>query len=62
MKAAVVTDVNKIEILDIPIPQPGPYQALVKVLACGFCNGTDTKIVEGRPFSFSIYFRPRDSC
>ena len=27
-----------LEILDVPTPQPGPRQALVRVTACGFCH------------------------
>jgi len=32
---------------DVPAPQPGPYEALVKVGACAFCNGTDMHIING---------------
>lgn len=35
------------EILELPEPEPGPYEALVKVEACGICNSTDWKIIEG---------------
>ena len=27
------------------MPQIGPYQALVRIVTCGFCNGTDTRII-----------------
>jgi L-iditol 2-dehydrogenase len=47
MKAAVVVEAGRIKIMELPDPEPGPYQAIVQVLACGFCNGTDMKIVEG---------------
>jgi threonine dehydrogenase-like Zn-dependent dehydrogenase len=47
MKAAIVVEAGKVETWEIPEPEPGPYQALVEVLACGFCNGTDSKVVEG---------------
>jgi alcohol dehydrogenase, propanol-preferring len=41
MKAAVVREFGKpLTIEDVPIPQPGPGQVLVKVRACGVC-GTD---------------------
>lgn len=37
--------------LDLPVPEPGPGEVLVKVLACGLCR-TDLKIVGGHmPFS-----------
>ncbi len=29
----------------VPIPQVEPYQALVRMRACGVCNGTDSKIL-----------------
>ncbi|MBV8101155.1 MAG: alcohol dehydrogenase catalytic domain-containing protein, partial [Verrucomicrobia bacterium] len=41
MKAAVVREFGKpLAIEDVPIPQVGPGQVLVKVRACGVC-GTD---------------------
>lgn len=32
---------------DVPKPIPGNYDALVRVHACGFCNGTDMQIIRG---------------
>ncbi len=40
MKAAVYQGKQRFEIQDIPMPQPGPGQVLVKVEYCGIC-GTD---------------------
>ena len=46
MKAIVVTAPGKVEIVnDVPIPQIGDYEALVKNKACGFCNGTDFQVI-----------------
>ncbi|MBP8717718.1 MAG: alcohol dehydrogenase catalytic domain-containing protein [Candidatus Atribacteria bacterium] len=46
MKAAVKLDQKEECIIkDIPIPAPGPDEALVKVKAAGFC-GTDVAIIE----------------
>ena len=46
MKAVVVTKKGEMQLVnDCPMPQVGPYDALVKVLTCGFCNGTDTRII-----------------
>ncbi len=48
MKAVVVSEKNKVEIIhDLPKPVPGPYEALVKIHSCGFCNGTDFHIIDG---------------
>ena len=32
-------------LVTLPIPEPAPYQALVRMRACGVCNGTDSKII-----------------
>jgi threonine dehydrogenase-like Zn-dependent dehydrogenase len=47
MKGIFVVARNQTEILEIPEPEPGPYEALVEVRACGICNSTDWKIIEG---------------
>ncbi len=51
MKAAVLHSAGKISerplrIEDVPRPEPGPGQVLLRVLACGVCR-TDLHIVEG---------------
>ena len=47
MKAVVVVSHGQAEVRDIPPPQPGPFEALVKIEACGLCGTTDRHIVEG---------------
>ena len=47
MKGIFVTEVDRTEILELPEPEIGPYEALVQVEACGICNSTDWKIIEG---------------
>ena len=32
-------------LVTLPMPEPAPYQALVRMEACGVCNGTDSKII-----------------
>ncbi len=44
MKAAVYKGKHKFEIAEIPTPEPGPSQLLVKVHSCGVC-GTDIHAV-----------------
>ncbi|GHB31896.1 zinc-dependent alcohol dehydrogenase [Streptomyces umbrinus] len=47
MKAAVVTDLGKpLEIRELPIPEPGPGQALVRMEASGLCH-TDIHAARG---------------
>src|SRR5918996_2151382 len=46
MRAAVLFGPGDIRVVDRPVPQPGPYQVLVKVAMCGTC-GTDLKIFDG---------------
>jgi alcohol dehydrogenase, propanol-preferring len=39
MKAAVVRSFDRpLEIEDLPIPEPGPEQVLVRIEACGLCH------------------------
>ncbi|MDP0496767.1 MAG: zinc-binding dehydrogenase [Verrucomicrobiota bacterium JB024] len=47
MKAAVIVSHGQVEIQDIAPPKPGPYEALVKIEACGLCGTTDRHIVDG---------------
>lgn len=48
MKSAAVLEAGRVQIVeDVPIPRPEGYEALVRVHACGFCNGTDFQIING---------------
>ena len=47
MRAVAVTQPNRVEIVDLPVPEPGPYQALVKTEVAYLCNATDGKLVAG---------------
>ncbi len=48
MKGLVVTSDKKIELVsDIPMPEIGAYEALVKMECCMICNGTDMEIIRG---------------
>ena len=46
MNALYVLEPNKIEIKEIAIPEPGPADVLIKVMASGIC-GTDIHILKG---------------
>ena len=46
MKAVVVVEKGKLAVVDdCPMPELGPYDALVRIDTCGFCNGTDARII-----------------
>jgi|GEM_PF-341912 len=48
MKGVVVVEPGRVELVDdIPIPEMGDYDALVKVRACGICSGTDLQYIAG---------------
>jgi threonine dehydrogenase-like Zn-dependent dehydrogenase len=47
MRAVVVVEPGRVEIVDFAAPSPGPYQALVKTDLAALCNATDGKLVAG---------------
>ena len=47
MKAVIITNSQSIEFADIPEPTCGDFDVITETLACGICNGTDAKIIEG---------------
>lgn len=48
MKAVVVAQQGVVKIADdVPIPEIGHYEVLIKVHACGICNGTDFQVING---------------
>ncbi len=46
MLAAVLRDFNRLELDDLPIPEPRAGEVLVRVKSCGFC-ATDYKAIKG---------------
>lgn len=52
MKAAVITAPGILEIRELPVPRPNPYQALVRMDVAGVCSATDRKLAHGlKPFA-----------
>lgn len=47
MRALLVTAPHTYDWLDVPLPQPGTTQALVRNFVCGVCNSTDAELIEG---------------
>uniref|UniRef100_A0AAU1ZX30 Alcohol dehydrogenase catalytic domain-containing protein n=1 Tax=Streptomyces sp. NBC_00093 TaxID=2975649 RepID=A0AAU1ZX30_9ACTN len=52
MKSVLTDSMNKIEVVEVERPVPGPKDALVRIRACGTC-GTDTFFVQtgGTPYN-----------
>lgn len=46
MKALVLSEYRRLELLDVPAPEPGPGDVLVRVSACGIC-GSDVHGFDG---------------
>ncbi len=55
MKALIAGQNENLYIQDIPVPEPTACQALVKMLACGVCAGTDTKLIRHHFKLFDTY-------
>jgi len=50
MKAAVTDGKGSLELIDIPTPEPEPYQCVCRLEAAVTCSGTDQKIISGKLF------------
>jgi L-iditol 2-dehydrogenase len=46
MQAAIFRGIGQIDVVEVPVPRPGPGQVIVRVAACGIC-GTDRHIFHG---------------
>ncbi|MFL5606654.1 MAG: zinc-binding dehydrogenase, partial [Gemmatimonadaceae bacterium] len=59
MRAAVLVDVGRLEVRDVPRPEPAAHEVLVRVQAVGLC-GTDLHIVAGHAnYNRDEHGRPR---
>lgn len=47
MKTVAVIEPNRVEIIELDRPTPGPYQAVVQTKVAALCNATDRKLIEG---------------
>lgn len=45
MKSLIVNKDGSLEMKEIPVPKITSKQALVKMICCGICNGTDAKLI-----------------
>ena len=46
MKALLLSDYSRLDVVEVPMPRPGPEEVLVKVQACGIC-GSDVHGYDG---------------
>ncbi len=47
MRAVAVIEPGRVELVDLPEPTPGPYEARVKTEVACLCNATDGKLIAG---------------
>lgn len=57
MLAAVLRDFNQLELEDVPMPEPGVGEAVVRIKSCGFC-ATDYKAIKGIRRNVTFPFIP----
>jgi len=55
MRALTVDGQGRLAVKELPVPEYGRCQALVKMKSCGVCNGTDTKLIHGTFKNFDTY-------
>src|SRR6266852_2006916 len=48
MKALLLLKYRHLELADLPVPEPGPSEVLIRVAACGIC-GSDVHGYDGSP-------------
>lgn len=56
MKAVAAIEQGKVAVVDIPMPEPGEYECLVKITACGLCSSTDLKIIGNSVADLNIQY------
>ncbi len=57
MLAAVLKDFNQLVLEDVPTPQPGLGEVVVRIVSCGFC-ATDYKAIKGIRRNVGFPFTP----
>jgi len=55
VKTLVVDSKHELSIREVSMPKHKECQALVKMLSCGVCNGTDLKLIHGNFKNFDTY-------
>ncbi len=47
MKAAVLCGPDDLQVMEVSVPSPGPFEVLIKVMSCAIC-GSDPTVLAGR--------------
>lgn len=55
MKTLVVDSKGELSVREVSKPSYSEYQCLVRMLSCGVCNGTDTKLIHRKFKNFNTY-------
>lgn len=54
MRAAIITGLHQVDVIDVPVPEPAPDEAVVDIALCGIC-GTDIHAYQsGAPYNPAI--------
>ena len=56
IKAIAVVAEGKLEVVELPFPEHGEYECLVRFTASGYCSGTDKKIVHNKLAGMTIQY------
>ena len=56
MKAVAAIEQGKVAVVDIPMPEYGEYECLVKTTACGLCSSTDLKLIGNSVANLDIQY------
>lgn len=57
MKSVCAVSPGCLEVVDdVPMPVIDDYECLVRIIASGFCNGTDLKIIRGKAGTLTVPF------
>ena len=56
MKALAAIEQGKVAVVDIPMPEYGEYECLVRTTACGLCSSTDLKLIGNHVAGMNIEY------
>ncbi len=48
MRAVMLVRIGKLEVWEVPVPEPGPGEVLLRVIRASVCNGSDAALFSGR--------------